>query len=468
MLKGELCDIPLEDAVYYAARDADATLRVYPILWERITALGLEGTFWRDMRAMPMVVDMMRFGMPIDRAAFKELSGYFDYRMDQLQYEIRSSVGDLMEGEINPGSHDQMSHLIYDVLRLQDIGGTFKSKNKKSATKKSTSGDILKRYEPLHPVVKLIIDWREYQKLKTTYADAVPQKAGDDDRVHATFRITRAATGRLSCASPNLMAQPTRSEEGRKVRDCYVAPEGCSFISGDYSQIEMRVAAGDAKDEKMIDIFKRDQDIHSMTASGIFKIGIDDLNEMKHRYPAKRVGFGILNQMGPESLLRELISSGAGDWTLKQCEGMIKSWFEIYQGIYKYIRGNVAHAKRYGYVRDMWGRIRFIPGVKSANKWVRLEGERQAGNAPIQSGAQGVIKQAMGDLVPVYRAFPGLKPLIQIHDDIVWECRDEWIPIVIPEIKKVMCAAVPDGFPVPVEVDFKTGKKWGSLEKWKQ
>lgn len=464
MLKeADLSDISSDKAIHYSARDADATLRVYPILWRRIIEMGLEDTFWRDMRAMPMVVDMMANGMPTDSNAFAALSVYFQSRMDLIQRKMQITVGKHLPGKaINPASSQQMSALIYDHLKLQEIGG--KHKSKKGTVKKSTADDILKRYVQIHPVVQDIIDWRGYQKLKTSYADTIPKKVSPDGRIRTTIRITRTATGRLSSSNPNLMAQPIRTEEGRKVRDCYVAPPGRVLMSGDYSQVEMRVAANEAKDERMMSIFWKGDDIHSITASNMFGVPVSQLDEMKHRYPAKRVGFGILNLITAMGLQRELAVGGADLWTVDDCKDMIKSWFDIYRGIAAYMKASGEQAKRYGYVRDMWGRLRYIPGIRSNNRWTRIEAERQAGNAPIQMGAQGIIKEAMGRLVPVYRKWEDLLlPLIQIHDDIVWEM-DEWMPPIIqPEVKGIMEGVTPKDFIIPLEVSFKLGKKWGSM-----
>ena len=460
--EADLSDIPLEDAVWYAARDADATLRIYPGLWERIVSLGLANTFWRDMGAMPMVVDMQSSGMPCDRDAFTKLSVYFQEKMDEIQQRIQHSVGNLMEGrQVNPGSHPQMSELIYDRLRLHDQGGSHTSR--KGAAKKSTAEDILKRYVGLHPVVEQIMEWRGYQKLKGTYSDAIPRLMDDDNRVRATFRMTRTSTGRLSTSTPNLMAQPVRSDEGRKVRDCYCAPEGKVFLSGDYSQVEMRCAAHVAQDKTMIDVFLSGEDLHSKTASAMFGLPVDQLDEMKHRYPAKRVGFGILYLITAEGLFRELTVAGV-PISLDDCTEMIESWFKIYHGVSSFMKSNGTFAKRHGYVKDMWGRRRYIPNIRSTHKWSRLEAERQAGNAPIQMGAQGVIKEAMGRLVPVYREM-GIRPLLQIHDDIVWEVDEDDVHVASNVIKAVMEDATPEGFSVPLEVDFKYGKRWGSMGK---
>jgi len=463
MLKGELCDIDRPKAIRYSARDADATLRVFPLLFERIKALGLEETFWRDMGAMPMVVDMMANGMPISNKEFAKLSGYFQSRMDLIQRKIQINVGHhLGDVSVNPGSYPQMSTLIYDKLKLHEKGGRFKAKK---GTNKSTAHDILMRYVHLDPVVQDIMDWREYQKLKTSFADAIP-KLSVDGRIHTTLRMTRTVTGRLSSSNPNLMAQPVRSEEGRLIRNCYVAEEGWEFLSFDYKQVEMKVAANDSEDEMMLEIFWSGEDIHSQTASRMFELPVDELDEMKHRYPAKRVGFGILNLITAEGLQRELVVGGAGDFSVKECDRMILSWFEIYRGVAAYMKRNGEHAKRYGYVKDMWGRIRYIPGIKSMNRWTRLEAERQAGNAPIQMGAQGIIKEAMGRLVPIYKKMgDGVKPLIQIHDDLVWLARVDRVDDLVYEVRKTMEGAAPPGFMIPLDVDVKRGRVWGSMEK---
>lgn len=463
--EADLSDIDLNKAIRYSARDADATLRVYPILWERVCSLGLEDTFWRDMRALPMVVDMMANGMPVDLDAFASLGSYFRSRLDILQRDMQLIVGDYLEGKaVNPASYPQMSTLIYDQLKLHEVGGRYKSK--KGAATKSTADDILKRYVSLHPVVQMIIDWRGYQKLNTTYVEAIPKLVSPDGRIHTTLRITRTATGRLSSSSPNLMAQPVRTEEGRKVRDCYAASKGRVLLSGDYSQIEMRVAANDAKDETMMSIFWTGKDIHAETASAMFGLPISQLDEMNHRYPAKRIGFGIVYGLTAEGLQRELASNGISR-TLADCEEMIKAWFDIYEGVAANLNASREQARRYGYVRDMWGRVRYIPGIRSTNKWIRLEAERQAGNAPIQMGAQGVIKEAMGRLVPVYRDLNEIgyvAPLIQIHDDIVWEVDEDMVGIAKEEIERVMVDVAPPDFILPLEVDFKVGKRWGSMQ----
>jgi len=222
--------------------------------------------------------------------------------------------------------------------------------------------------------------------------------------------------------------------------------------------------ASESEDERMLGIFWSGGDIHTQTASDIFGIPVDKVDAKKHRYPAKRVGFGILYMITAEGLQRELAADGI-DWTLRECEDKIRAWFEIYSGVADYMKRNGEFAKRYGYVKDMWGRRRYVPGIRSTNKWIRMEAERQAGNAPIQMGAQGVIKEAMGRLVPVYPDL-GIKPLLQIHDEILWEMPKEMVSVALPIIEEIMCASVPSTFLAPVAVDFEIGERWGSMKDY--
>jgi DNA polymerase-1 len=271
------------------------------------------------------------------------------------------------------------------------------------------------------------------------------------------------------------MAQPVRTEEGRRIRSAYVAGPGCRLVSSDYSQVEMRVTASESGDARMLDIFRNKQDIHAQTASWMFGIPEGELDEMKHRYPAKRVGFGVLNDISAAGLQRELIKGGGAreeDWPLSRCQEMIHSWFDIYTGVAAYMKASREHAMRYGWVRDMWGRRRLIPGVRMKTEYLRQEALRQAANAPIQMGAQGIIKQAMGELVPLYRSFHRpdsgdvCMPLIQIHDDILMEISKTIADTYLPLQVAVMESAAPPGFQVPLEVDIKVGERWGEMKKW--
>ena len=476
MPRASLSDVPDEESLWYACRDADATMRVYSVLWGRIKEEGLQWVLERDVGMAPLVDEMMENGFRINRDKFRELAEMLTARMDELATRISEAAGK----EINPGSSPQVGWLLFKKLGLKVI--------RRTATGPSTDTKALSRLRGQHPAVEWVQDWRAYQKLRDSFALVIPRLADPvTHRVHTTLRTTRVSTGRLASSSPNLMAQPVRTAEGRMIRDGFEAAPGYELVSGDYSQVEMRLTAHDSQDPTLIRIFREGLDIHSQTASRMFGIPVDQLDEMLHRYPAKRVGFGILNDISPEGLQREMVVGGAreSDWSIKRCTELIEQWFEVYDGVKAYMERNRTYARRYMEVRDIWGRRRLVPGVKAANQRIREEAYRQAGNAPIQMGAQGIIKEAMRRLVPRVKEWnreyqdgkdKAVKALIQIHDDLVWELRKDVRGLILPEIKRIMEGATEGAvgaggktveFSVPLLVDFKVGERWGSMEKHK-
>ena len=454
-----LGDIPDESAVRYAGRDADAPARVWPQLWEQVVDGGMEDTFWVDMQVTRIVLDMERCGMAVDREKFSELSAYYKREMDRLEGEISIIAGH----PLNVGSTLQVADLLYKELVLRCPAYTPKGAP-------STDEETLMKLLHDHPIVKPIIDWRGLQKNRSAYAENIPRMIKKDGRVHADIKTTRVYTGRLATAEPNLMAIPIRSEEGRKIRECFITAPGCSLVACDYAQIEMRLAAHASQDKEMLGIFQRGEDIHSQTASKIFGIPVDKVDPIKHRYPAKTCGFGVLYGMSAEGLLDQFSLIGCSEgWTLQKCEALIKEWFGLFRGVRSYFSGKIAEARRYGHVTDLFGRRYLIPEVKSALPHIISAGERQACNYPIQGGAQGVMKRGMVKMMPVYRGFREVgetcNPLIQIHDDMLFEVGDGILEAFCVVYKDTMENAVK--LSLPLEVDLKTGKNWGSMEKLK-
>lgn len=455
MQPGFLRDIDRQEAVNYTGMDADATIRIYPILRQRVDAMGLKETLERDMRAMPLVDQMQENGILIDPPYFESLSGEYQGYMD----EIQSKISAFYKKPFNPGSAPQIAQLLYD-LKI-----TRSPKLKKGATERAALEQIAHK----HWVVKDIVHWKGYDKLKDSYIDVLPAKMDEDGRVRTTLRMTRVVTGRLSSSDPNLMAQPVRTTDGRRIRGGFIARPGFSLVSMDYSQVEMRVVAHDSQDPRMMDIFLNGKDLHTETACWVFEVAPDQVDEMKHRYPSKRIGFGILNLISPRKLLREIELGGAEGWTEARCADAIQKWFGIFEGVKSWIEGKKAEARRHGFVRDMWGRIRLVPELISCHPNIVEAGIRQAVNAPIQMGAQGIIKQAMGDLkVQVVDPFQGyVYYLIQIHDDLVSEVHDDLLPVVVPEMKRIMETCAPH-MTVPIKADVKVGKRWMDMKKWKE
>jgi len=462
MKEGNLSMIPIEEAVTYGCRDADATIRIYPYLLSQIKDRNMEQVFELDTSIIPMVMDMMETGITPDLDALKNLEVYFQARMDELYGKVKVITG----AEINLRSHVQVSKLLFDRFRLHKRGNI---KFKKG--KLSTDDKALGRMVALHPVVPLIREWKGYNSLVTKYTGTLADWVQEDGRIHSKLSVTRTATGRLASSKPNIMNQPTRTEDGKAIRKCFVAGEGKLFVSNDLSQIEMRTLADQSGDPLLLDIFRNNKDIHSITASNIFKLPIDQLDEMKHRYPAKRVGFGVVYGITAEGLQEQLLMMGLDRnyWTRDKCQELIDEWFALYHDVEVYMSDLVSFAIRHGYVEDMFGRRRYLEAIRSSSKRARAEAARQAGNMPIQSGAAGIFKSGMRDLILFYRDFLArgyyIRPVLPIHDDLVFEVEEDLIDIWVPIQQACMENAVT--LKVPIKSDAKVGKIWGSMEKYK-
>ena len=460
MGRAYLKDVEPEIAYQYAATDSWATYHLYPILRKKIEAMALGGVLDRDNGVVPMVETMQRSGMPVDPAHFVKLRGQFTEEMDRVTAAICTMVGDM-----HPGSDPQVLALL-ERLGVAHAPRRWVGGKEIVVRKKMTDLKAMELIRDKHPVIPLIMRYRALAKLVDSFIDVLLNKKGEDNRIRTTLRVTRVVTGRLSSSSPNLMAQPTRTEDGRKIRDGFVAPPGYVFLSGDYCQVEMRVVAHISQDPKMLEVFRTGVDLHTATAAGMFRIPMDQVDEMKHRYPAKRVGFGVLNLISAGKLLQEFQVGGAEGWTEVGCQKVIDDWFRLYHGIADYVEERKAEARHTGMVRDLFGRMRLVPEVMSVHRNIREAGIRQAVNGPIQMGAQGCIKEAMRQLVPVYREFGDmLIPLLQIHDDLLWQVREDIVSMVTPIIKDVMENCIK--LSVPLQVDFKVGPVWGQMKKYK-
>lgn len=451
MPQASLADVDFGEALQYACADAVATHKIYPILRDRIITMGLWGTFMRDMRMQTMVSDMMSNGILIDKPHLQRLDLDYEKRRLGIEYEIDS----LYPGDekLNPGSTQQVARALYQM-------GVFPSPTT------STESKTMDLYRDKHPIVNMITDWRALGKLQSTYVKPLQYKADDNGRVHTKFSNTRTETGRLSSSDPNLQNIPTRTEDGKQIRHAFIARPGCVLLAADYSQIEMRCMAHVAEDSTMIRMFMDDADIHSETAARMFKIPLDQVDKNTHRRPAKSVGFGVAYGMSALGLQDQMKAQGV-DYTERECQDLIAAWYGVYPGIYQYMDMVKAEARRKGMVRDFFGRCRLIPETLSALPRIFNAGLRQAGNFPIQSMAQQIIKQAMGDLVPIYREITeGGKyhcdPLLQIHDELVFEVSDEIVDVAECVITATMESAVELSIPTPV--DCHTGHTWGELK----
>ena len=458
-------DIPHDVAVWYSCRDADATLRVWHVVKEQRKAMELEMVFHsQDLAVLPMIKEMMTVGMAVDLPWLQALSVRFRAVMNRAAADVHRISGIAA----NPNSSDQVSAL------LQSMG--HKLFTKTPTGKYSTDDRELKQIKD--PVIQPILDYRGALKNKSTYADSLVRRAGEDlmghfwvkgqpdriPRIHTTIKTTRTETGRLSSADPNLQNIPVRTSDGRMIRKAFIARPGWLLLASDYSQIEMRMMAHRARCQGLIDIFRSGRDVHTETAAHSFQVSMKEAESSYYRYPAKRVAFGTIYGIGPQGLLSLFIEEGVEHWSLDDCEDMLTNYYKLYPEIHDYQLETIAHARRFGYVKDIFGRIRYIPEVICPINRIRSEGERMACNMPIQGGAQGVIKLAMAKLWNT-RGSRRCKFLMQIHDEVILE-----VPIVemaetMHWVKQSMESVV--SLDVPVLATVKIGDRWGELKEIK-
>lgn len=461
-------DVAEEEAFLYSAQDADSTLRVYnamkPLVYDRMGEV-LE----RDHAIIPMLIDMMKTGMRVDIGHFERLYVEFMERNERLREKIEKYAWP----GFNPASAPQNSKLLYEKLKLGRRAKITKTKWGGSTDKKN-----IKKIIAEHPVVSMIEEWKARDTLMDKYLAVLPRAVGSDGRIHTKLSLVRVKhSGRLASSNPNLMAQPVRSEEGLEIRNGFVATPGYKLVSFDYNQIEMRMMAHLSKDEAMIRAYLSGADIHTETAMKMFGIADPkDVDEMKHRYPAKRVGFGVINLITAHGLERELAEQGAGMWGRDACQEMLDAWFRMYPGVRRFFDEIRRKVIRDCYVEDMWGRREWVWEVKSVHAHIREAGIRKAINQQIQSGAQGVIKEAMRRVWEwaeevnkrwwELRETTAIRPLLQIHDSLEMEIIEwEGIGDMISKIKTIMEGTVK--LRVPVVVGVKWGDRWGSLKEWK-
>jgi DNA polymerase I-like protein with 3'-5' exonuclease and polymerase domains len=476
MPESSLADIPFDDAIRYSSRDSDATLRVYHRLKKMITDLDLDFVLDMDLKILPMVDAMMQNGMAVDIDHFRKLSEDYDIRMRVMSEAMAGAVGH----PFNPNSSDQVATVIY-----KELG--FKPTKTTPTGKVSTDDAELKKTG--HPVAMDIIRYRGIQKLKSTYADNIVRSAHTDEggvpRMHTVLKTTRVATGRLSSSKDdngegaNLQNIPTRNKESKAIKNGFIAPDGKLLSEGDLGQIEIVTQTHLSRCKGLIELFNRGGDPHTETASRLFGVPLDQAAQTKYRYPCKRAGFGIIYMIGAHGLstqINEYIADLAmeGDpidiepWDETTCQKFIDDYYRLYPEIREYQMEQLAQARRYGYVKDMFGRIRYIPEVSCPIQSIQEAGYRMAANFPVTASAQGVIKLAMGRLweyLPKTQWANKVRFLMQIHDSLIVEIDDQEdiYKSYLSWMKEVMCGVV--NLLVPVKVDFKIGKRWGSLDK---
>lgn len=439
-----LDEIDPETAVAYAGRDPDATRRVHLVLRPQITAMGLDDVYQTDLAILPMIDRMQTVGIGVDVDHFRAYAGF----LDQEEILNRQLLAECVGHPVNPNSGDQVAALLYEELRLHECATNIRIKRTKGSADKpgrlSTNDKTLDALSGLHPAVALIQDGREIRKLKSTYALAIPRLVGTDGRLHPHYRITRAETGRLSASDPNVLALPKHSARGKLIRHGFIAGEGHELGEWDLSQIEMAMFAHDSQDPVLLDAIRRGVDLHYDTAARVIRgltvpANADKawyqarLHKEKDRFPAKAVNFGILMGITPFGLLDQLHKNRQLHWrldpdprdpTIPDTTTLLAKWHRTYTVASAYIKAKHVEARRYGFVRDHWGRLRWLEGIHSTDDYIRAEAERMAQATPTQSGAQGIIKRVMAAVWPrlvELRRIWWVEPLLQVHDALVLE-----------------------------------------------
>jgi DNA polymerase-1 len=438
-----MADVDIEDAVKYSCADADVTFRLKGILEEELKAQGLWQLFSDiEMPLVPVLVDMERTGVALDTELLQNMSNTMGAEMLRLEKEIYNSLGH----QFNINSSQQLSQVLFEELQLP--------KPRKTKSGYSTDASVLEELKGAHPMIEMILQYRQLAKLKSTYTDAfltlLNPRTG---RLHTSFNQTGTTTGRLSSSEPNLQNLPIRTEMGNKIRQAIIPRPGWLMMSADYSQIDLRALAHISQDPALIDTFLQDEDVHAATASRMFNQPQDKVTTEMRRN-AKTINFGVIYGMSDYGLEQ------ATSFTREEAVEFIRAYFEKYPGIKKYIEDTKKEAREKGYVQTVMGRRRYIPELNSPNRQVREAAERMAINMPVQGTSADIIKIAM---INIFREInkKGLKSkmLLQVHDELVFEVPPKETEQMKTLVSDLMRNALK--LSVPLKVDIKTGKNWG-------
>lgn len=433
----------IEEATTYACEDADVAWRLYQLMEPQIREKGFERLATEtEWPLIPVLAEMELAGIELDVSFLRQLGEQQDKQLALLQEQIWLFAGE----QFNISSPGQLSVILFDKLGLS------RTNIKKGKTGYSTAADQLEKLQDAHPIVPLIGQYRELDKLKTTYIDALPALVKKDGRVHTSFSQTIAQTGRLSSANPNLQNIPVRTEVGREIRKAFVAPKGRVLVSADYSQIELRVAAALSGDEAMIRTFKEGVDLHQQTAAELFSVALDEVTK-EQRYASKTINFGVLYGMSAHGLA---VATKMGRDEAAQ---FINRYFEVRPKLAAYIEDTKKFARQHEYTATLFGRKRPCPEINSNNFMLASAAERMAVNVPIQGTAADIYKLAMIALDKELDDRSQL--LLQIHDELIVETDEKLGNEVAALMKRVMEGVYDLG--VPLAVDTAVGANWGEL-----
>ncbi len=437
-------EVSIEQAAPYAAEDADITLQLHQVLMAKLQQHPSLLTLYSEIE-IPLISVLARIesnGVLIDTAMLSQQS----LELANHIVAIEQLAHDLAGHTFNLGSPKQIQDILYDQLKLPVLKKTPKGQP-------STEESVLQELAIDYPLPKLILDYRSLSKLKSTYTDKLPQQVDDKTgRIHTSYHQAVAATGRLSSSNPNLQNIPVRSEEGRKIRQAFIAPKGYKIVAADYSQIELRIMAHLSADAGLLKAFSAGEDVHRATASEVFGVALDQVTTDLRR-SAKAINFGLIYGMSSFGLAQQLGLSRS------QAQSYIDLYFTRYPGVKNYMDGIRDQAREQGYVETLFGRRLYLPEIKSRNAARRQYAERTAINAPMQGTAADIIKRAMISTDQwLLQEKPDARIIMQVHDELVFEAAEDQVDQYAAIIRTIMSSAA--DLNVPLIVDIGVGNNW--------
>ncbi len=436
--------ISLDTAGPYAAEDADITLQLHEKLWPEIkkekTLQWIFSTI--EMPLVPVLSDIECTGVLVDANLLRKQSEGIALRMKALEDDVFQQVGH----PFNLSSTQQLQTVLFDEMGLPVL-----AKTPKGAP--STAEPVLQELAHDYELPHLILEYRSLSKLKSTYTDKLPQQINDrTGRVHTSYHQAVTATGRLSSSDPNLQNIPVKTEEGRRIREAFIAPSGYKIVSADYSQIELRIIAHLSQDDGLIDAFKKGLDIHRATAAEVMGIALEAVSAEERRW-AKAINFGLIYGMSAFGLSKQL------ETDRKTAQFYMDQYFARYPGVKRYMDDIRQLVRQQGFVETLWGRRLYLPEIHSKNKMQQMAAERAAVNAPMQGTAADIIKKAM---ITIHEGLKekawDAKMIMQVHDELVFEVKKEQVDALKAYVETTMCEAIT--LSIPLEVSVGVGDNW--------
>lgn len=436
--------VSIGDAAPYAAEDADITLQLHQNFWPELQKNKKLQHIYQTLEIplLSVLSKVERNGVVVDADMLAQQSHELESRLGELEQQAH----DLAKQTFNIGSPKQIQKILYEDMQLPILAKTPKGQP-------STAESVLEELAQDYDLPRLILDYRRLSKLKSTYTDKLPGQINPDTgRVHTSYHQAIAATGRLSSSDPNLQNIPIRTEEGRRIRQAFIAPENSVLLAADYSQIELRIMAHLSQDKGLLEAFSQNEDVHRKTAAEVFAITVDEVSNDQRR-AAKAINFGLIYGMSPFGLAKQL------GITRRAAKEYVDRYFEHYPDVKNYMEITREQAREQGYVETVFGRRLYLPEINARNVARRQYAERTAINAPMQGTAADIIKRAMIDIQAcLNKDYPDVKLIMQVHDELVFEIPEDKVETLKPEIRYIMSHAA--DLSVPLLVDIGIGNNW--------